>query len=77
MLSNVEERNAVLIEKMQRLYIVPENMYRNKSDLYSQFDANGLPTHDAAGKEISKSTAKKLQKELEKQKKLYDARYFN
>jgi cysteinyl-tRNA synthetase len=66
--------NQALAQKMQRMYIAPENMYRDKPDLYSQFDINGIPTHDAAGKELSKSTMKKLQKDWEKQKKLYDSR---
>jgi hypothetical protein len=66
--------NATLAEKMQRMYIAPENMYRNKPDLYSQFDAGGIPTHDAQGNKLSKSTMKKLQKDWEKQKKLYDSR---
>jgi len=67
-------RNVTLAEKMQRMYIAPENMYRSKPDLYSQFDASGIPTHDAQGNELSKSTVKKLQKDWEKQKKLYDSR---
>ena len=32
----------------------------------------GVPTHDAKGEKISKSTYKKLRKEWEKQKKLYE-----
>jgi hypothetical protein len=42
--------------------------------MYSRFDTNGIPTHDAAGNELSKSTVKKLQKNWEKQKKLYESR---
>jgi len=76
MLSTVEERNTVLIEKMKRMYIPPEDMYRRKPDLYSRFDVNGVPTHDADGNEHSKSTMKKLYKDWEKQKTLYETRYF-
>lgn len=39
---------------------------------YSQWDANGLPTHDAEGKEITKSQSKKLAKLMEAQKKKFE-----
>jgi len=29
-------------------------MYKNEADKYSQFDEDGIPTHDQDGKEISK-----------------------
>jgi hypothetical protein len=77
MSSTIEERNAALLEKLKRMYIPAEDMYRRKPDLYSLFDMNGVPTHDAYGNELSKSTMKKLYKDWEKQKKLYDSRYFN
>ena len=48
-------------------------MYRGQTDLYSQFDAEGIPTHDAAGEPMSKSGYKKLKKDWEKQKKLYES----
>ena len=76
MLSTVEERNADLIEKMKRMYIPPEDMYRRKPGLYSRFDVNGVPSHDSDGNEFSKSTMKKLYKDWEKQKTLYETRYF-
>ena len=47
-------------------------MYRGQTDLYSQFDAEGIPTHDAAGEELSKGAAKKLKKEWDKQKELHE-----
>ena len=52
--------------------IAPEQMFRNQPELYSAFDAEGIPTHDAEGKEISKSMSKKLKKDWEKQKKLFE-----
>ena len=27
----------------------PQDMFKTQSDLYSQFDADGIPTHDADG----------------------------
>ncbi|KAH9929551.1 tRNA synthetases class I (C) catalytic domain-containing protein [Epithele typhae] len=39
---------------------------------YSRWDADGVPTHDGAGKEVSKSAGKKMQKEWTAQKKRHD-----
>jgi cysteinyl-tRNA synthetase len=57
---------------MARMTIPPKDMHRRQTDLYSQFDIDGLPTHDISGNEIKKSTLKKLMKEQEKQAKLYE-----
>ena len=46
-------------------------MYLKETDKYSQFDDKGIPTHDKEGKEISKGLLKKLNKDYEKQEKLY------
>ncbi len=40
---------------------------------YSAWDADGVPTRDAAGAELPKSRVKKLRREWERQKKRYDA----
>jgi len=61
-----------LSEKLERQYIPPTEMFRRKPTLYSVFDSDGVPTHDASGKELSKSTMKKLHKNWEKQKKLFE-----
>jgi cysteinyl-tRNA synthetase len=53
--------------------IAPDQMFRNQPELYSEFDAEGIPTKDAEGKEISKSMQKKLKKDQEKQKRLYES----
>ena len=53
--------------------LAPEDMFKSQTDLYSQFDAEGIPTHDAAGEKISKSGYKKLKKDWEKQKALYES----
>jgi cysteinyl-tRNA synthetase len=61
-----------LKEKEEKAKIDPKTMYLSQTDLYSAFDANGIPTHDKAGEPVSKSVQKKLQKEWEKQKESYD-----
>lgn len=48
----------------------PSEMFRNPD--YSQWDANGLPTHDKDGKELTKSQGKKVAKLMEAQKKKYE-----
>lgn len=34
--------------------INPKDMFKGENDKYSQFDEDGIPTHDKDGKEISK-----------------------
>ncbi len=46
------------------------NMFRTEE--YSDWDAEGLPTKDKEGKEIAKNKAKKLRKEWEKQKEKHE-----
>jgi hypothetical protein len=53
--------------------VAPEQMFRNQPELYSEFDAEGIPIKDSEGKEISKSMQKKLKKEWEKQKRLFES----
>ncbi|KAK3873188.1 hypothetical protein Pcinc_021787 [Petrolisthes cinctipes] len=48
----------------------PTEMFRTPE--YSQWDANGLPTYDKDGKEITKTQGKKLAKLMEAQRKKYD-----
>lgn len=73
-MDSLEERSKVLMEKMKRIYIPPTELFRKDVHLYSAFDADGVPTHDASGNELSKSTLKKLKKDWEKQAKLYNSR---
>jgi len=63
-----------LAEKMARMYLAPQDMFKKKTDLYSQFDADGIPTHDVDGKELGKCALKKLKKDWEKQARLYSNR---
>lgn len=47
------------------------DMFRTEE--YAEWDADGIPLADKEGKEITKSRAKKLRKEWERQKKLHEA----
>lgn len=60
-----------LVQKMMRMHLPPEDMFRKHTHLYSAFDDRGIPTHDATGNELHKSTIKKLSKDWDKQYKLY------
>jgi len=71
--SRKEEQAKALADKLARMSIAPEEMFKSQTDLYSAFDAEGIPTHDAAGEKISKSGYKKLRKDWEKQKKLFES----
>lgn len=59
-------------EKEEKAKIPPQDMFKGLTDQYSAFDANGLPTHDKAGEELSKAAVKKLAKEQTKQKTEYE-----
>eukprot|EP00604_Paraphysomonas_vestita_P003143 CAMPEP_0174820862 /NCGR_PEP_ID=MMETSP1107-20130205/4962_1 /TAXON_ID=36770 /ORGANISM="Paraphysomonas vestita, Strain GFlagA" /LENGTH=619 /DNA_ID=CAMNT_0016037017 /DNA_START=191 /DNA_END=2050 /DNA_ORIENTATION=+ len=73
--SRKEEQAKQLAEKMARMSIRPEDMFKppHCNDGYTQFDEEGIPTHDASGEKLSKSLVKKLKKDWEKQKKLYES----
>jgi glutaminyl-tRNA synthetase len=71
--SRKEEQAKQLAEKMARKSIPPSEYFKSMVDLYSAFDEDGVPTHDAKGEKLSKSAMKNLKKEWEKQKKLYES----
>ncbi|XP_053385262.1 cysteine--tRNA ligase, cytoplasmic-like [Mercenaria mercenaria] len=58
-------------EKEAQKKIPPSELFRKETDKYSKFDEKGLPTHDAEGKELSKSALKKNMKVYEAQEKKY------
>lgn len=72
--SRKEEQDRQLAEKLARMNIPPQELFKSQTDLYSKFDEDGVPTHDAAGEPLSKSAYKKLKKDWEKQKKLYETK---
>ncbi|EQC32649.1 glutaminyl-tRNA synthetase [Saprolegnia diclina VS20] len=69
--SRKEEQMRQLAEKQAKMSLKPQDMF--KTPAYSAWDAEGVPTHDAAGTALTKSAIKKLQKDWAKQKKLYEA----
>ena len=72
--SRKEEQAKAAAEKEARKSIAPVDMFKPPHcDLYSQFDEDGVPTHDAAGEKLSKSGIKKLKKDWDKQRKLYES----
>lgn len=50
----------------------PRQMFRLETEKYSQFDENGLPTHDHEGQELTKSALKKIAKRFQAQEKKYN-----
>ncbi|OQO15208.1 hypothetical protein B0A48_00591 [Cryoendolithus antarcticus] len=57
-------------EKLEKGKLSPLEMF--KTDEYSEWDAEGMPTKDKEGKEIAKSASKKLKKRWEVQKKAHE-----
>lgn len=66
------EQLAIQQAKEAQRKIPPTEMFKHETDKYSKFDANGLPTHDQEGKELSKGLIKKLQKLQIAQEKKYN-----
>jgi len=58
-------------ERLEKGKLSHLEMFRTTE--FSAWDAEGLPTADAEGKEVAKSRAKKLRKDWERQKKLHEA----
>jgi cysteinyl-tRNA synthetase len=50
----------------EQTVLSPQEYFVNKTDSYSKFDENGLPTHDVNGNPLSKNASKKLRKQYEK-----------
>ncbi|KAF2448527.1 hypothetical protein P171DRAFT_353727 [Karstenula rhodostoma CBS 690.94] len=61
------EKKAKLVEQAK---ISPKDMF--KTEEYSAWDDDGVPTKDKEGADVPKSKGKKLRKEWEKQKKLHE-----
>ncbi|RDW61856.1 cysteine--tRNA ligase [Aspergillus mulundensis] len=73
-LQKQREREAKEKEALKRLEkgkLSHLEMFRTNE--YSAWDDEGLPTRDAAGEELAKSRSKKLRKTWEQQKKLHEA----
>ncbi|KAF2734332.1 hypothetical protein EJ04DRAFT_493667 [Polyplosphaeria fusca] len=61
------EKKAKLAEQAK---VDPKEMFRTEE--FSAWDGDGLPTKDRSGEDVPKSKSKKMKKEWEKQKKLHD-----
>lgn len=61
-----------LKQKAEKAKIPPETMFLNQTDIYSQFDSNGIPTLDQLGQPLSKSSLKKIQKDYDQQKQIHE-----
>ena len=71
----VEAEQQRRLHKLEKGRIAPQDMFRppNVADgTYGSWDASGLPLTDGEGKELSKSLAKRVQKEWTIQKKLHE-----
>jgi cysteinyl-tRNA synthetase len=67
-----EQRRLAKLEKGK---IAPNDLFRPPQvdeGLYSQWDEQGIPTHDGQGVELSKGKTKKMKKEWEAQVKAHD-----
>nr|KAJ3422186.1 hypothetical protein HK105_000825 [Polyrhizophydium stewartii] len=69
-----EERLRALAQKkaerLEKGRMPPSEMFR--TDEFSEWDAQGIPTKDKEGNDVAKSRRKKLEKEYAAQKKLHD-----
>ena len=74
--SRKDEQAAQAAAKEAKKSIPPQELFKQEMEdgkpKYTEFDADGIPTKDANGEAITKSMSKKLKKEWEKQKKLYE-----
>jgi cysteinyl-tRNA synthetase len=71
-LKQKEDAAKLQLERDERAKVAPSTMFLNQPLLYSQYDAEGVPTHDQAGEPLSKGVLKRLQKEFAKQKEVHD-----
>eukprot|EP00475_Leptophrys_vorax_P033433 TRINITY_DN5250_c0_g1_i2.p1 TRINITY_DN5250_c0_g1~~TRINITY_DN5250_c0_g1_i2.p1 ORF type:complete len:527 (-),score=139.93 TRINITY_DN5250_c0_g1_i2:1264-2844(-) len=60
------------LEALEKALRPPASVFEDEKDQYSQFDADGIPTHDKDGVELKKGPLKKLKTKYDKQKAAYD-----
>ena len=64
-----------LSEKLAAARVRPQDLFSAAPDAasrFSAFDADGIPTHDAAGVALGDKAVKKLKKEWQEQQKLHE-----
>jgi cysteinyl-tRNA synthetase len=73
-LKQKEELLKLQQEKDAAKKIPPSEIFKRagEAEKYSQFDSQGIPTHDAEGAPLTKSAVKKLQKLYQAQEKKYN-----
>lgn len=72
--SRKDEQMKAAEEKKRLQQIPPAEFFRRERGTeFSNYDENGMPTHGKDGAALPKSALKKLQKDLEKHEKLYNA----
>ncbi|KAM9910979.1 hypothetical protein OXX69_003960 [Metschnikowia pulcherrima] len=57
-------------ERLAKMKVRPQDLFQDKA-LYSEWDAEGIPTKTATGEEVTKSMKKKLVKQYQQQEKLH------
>lgn len=67
--SNLMVYSSLQRQREAQAAIPPWEMFLNQTDKYSQFDDQGLPTHDTEGQPLSDKQRKKLRKLWEAQEK--------
>ena len=65
-LENKLEKAKKELEKWSGLSVAPAEMFKLATDKYSKFDEQGIPTHTAAGEELSKKQRQGAEKEFKK-----------
>lgn len=65
-----ENKEKEALQRLEKGKLSHLDMFRTNE--YSAWDEEGIPTKDAAGGEINKSKTKKLRKDWERQKKLHE-----
>jgi len=73
--SRKDEQAAQLAKKNAAKAVSPNDMFKllpEYDGLYSNFDDDGFPTHDAAGEPLSKNAVKKLKKDKAKHEKIFN-----
>lgn len=66
-----QKREQEALKQLEKGKLSHLEMFRTNE--YSAWDDEGMPTHDAKGEEVTKSRAKKLRKDWERQKKAHEA----
>ena len=65
-LENKLEKAKKELDKWVSLSTPPQDMFKGATDKYSKFDEQGIPTHTAAGEELSKKQRQGVEKDFSK-----------